>query len=498
MILRSVLALLVLARVAATQQDSARRTPGAAISGVVHDSIAHKPLTGAHVQLVTADHQTKFGRSAVTDGQGRFTLDDVPDGAYMIGFFHPVLDSLGLEPALRAVSVVDRRAVHVDLSTPSAARLRAAICGGTARPDSDGVVLGIVRDARDASPLAGVNVVGRWFEYTVTSKTISHRTARTSATTRDNGWFALCNLPSSATFGLSANRGDDSTDVIDVEIPIEGFARRELYLGAARTVGAVVSDTATRRLRAGGGRLHGVVVMAANGRPLAGAQVSIPDGPETRANEKGEWTLVGAPTGTRVLEVRAVGYFPDRRSVNVIDSAPSVRSSLVTMKAMLDTVRITASRRTLAGSGFEDRRRGAGSGHFLTAADFARAQPVLTTDLFRMVPGVRVERVGMQRQMYLRGAFADWCQPAVYINGMFMSDISADDLDDYVNPSDVAGIEFYTTAVPPQFSHGFAACGSIVVWTNPVTGSVWTKMKIISAATFVVVGIGLSLLLMRR
>src|SRR6476620_10451548 len=69
MALRSRVALLLLPRAAAAQQ-------GAPITGVVHDSIAHKPLAGARVQLVTADHQTKFGRSAISDERGRYTLDD--------------------------------------------------------------------------------------------------------------------------------------------------------------------------------------------------------------------------------------------------------------------------------------------------------------------------------------------------------------------------------------------------------------------------------------
>ena len=84
------------------------------------------------------------------------------------------------------------------------------------------------------------------------------------------------------------------------------------------------ADATRRAVRAGIGRVSGIVRAIAGGRPLAGAQVSFVDGPSTRANARGEWTLSDAPSGTRTLEVRALGYYPERRVVDVVDGAPSV------------------------------------------------------------------------------------------------------------------------------------------------------------------------------
>ena len=127
----------------------------------------------------------------------------------------------------------------------------------------------------------------------------------------------------------------------------------------------------------------------AAGKPLPGAQVSITNGPETRTNERGEWTIADAPVGTRMLEARALGYYPDRRRVDVIAGAPLVHVALSTLRAVLDTVRISASRngnvRNLME--FQDRKR-SGQGRYLTNADILEQNPILTSQPFRSMSGV--------------------------------------------------------------------------------------------------------------
>ena len=102
---------------------------GTTVSGVVRDSISHLPLAGATVQLVAPDSVAGHGRSAISDSVGRFTLTDVRDGRYALGFYHPLLDSLGVEPPAREVRVEEHQPVRIDLATPSTERIRAAVCG---------------------------------------------------------------------------------------------------------------------------------------------------------------------------------------------------------------------------------------------------------------------------------------------------------------------------------------------------------------------------------
>ena len=461
---------MLLARLAVAQAPETT-APRTTVSGVVHDSLARRPLAGSVVQLVAVDAPVPLARTAIADSLGRFALADVPVGRYLLGFLHPMLDSLGVEPPVREVNVAGGRPVRADLGIPSATRLRLVICGQSSSADSGAFVMGVVRDARDGHPVAGVSVAVMWAELSFGSQGLTRHFPRRVATTAANGWFALCNIPSAGMIGLSAGRGADSTDLIDVDVPAERFLRRDLFLGPARA--AVTGDASTRR-RTGDGQLSGVVVSATAGTPLPGAQVSIRDGPQTSVNERGEWTLLGAPFGTRMLEVRAIGYYPERRAVDVVTGAAPIRTELSTMRSVLDTVTVTARLNQLNMRGFEERRRTSGTGRFLTPEDIARRNPIVASDLFRMVPGIAVERSELgDTYIAMRGTFAETCRPAVYLDGHLMSDLSADDIDGWVKPREIAGIEIYVgPVVPPQFSTGMAGsvtgevCGSIVIWTK--------------------------------
>jgi len=463
----AIFALTLLAPIAAAQTpDSSRRAAGASVGGIVHDSIARMPLVGAIVQLVAADTRERFGRTAVSDSLGRFTLADVPNGRYMIGFIHAMLDSLGLEPTVHEVEVVGNQAVRADLAIPSPARLRDAICGPRSSLNSGAVVAGVVRDVRDGAPAAGAEVVAEWMELSFRSDGLLSRNPRLVVTTEENGWFALCNVPSPGSLSLTAVRGADSTDLIDVELTAGEFVRRELYLGPVRTV--VIADPETRtdtlapsprRLRTGDGLLSGTVVTV-DGRPLPGAQVSMPYGPRTRTNERGQWTLVDAPLGTRMLDVRAISYYPARRAVNVGAGTAPIHVVLSTLKAILDTVRITAARLGEHGSGFEERRRSTGSGRFLTREDIAKRAVVLTSELFRTIPGFSVET-----GILMRSAFG-LCAPDLFLDGKYFPTPTDLEIDSWVRPKEIAGIEVYHDHVPPPFQKAMNGCGSIVIWTK--------------------------------
>jgi hypothetical protein len=463
--------LLLLARLSAAQTaDTTHRAPAAQVSGVVRDSVARRPIAEALVQLVSADDPAKFVRTSISDSLGRFAIRDVPVGRYTLGFFHPILDSLGVENALHALYVgSSNRAVHADLGTPSPARLRAAVCG-KARPDSSGVIVGMVRDA-DGAPIAGAIVMGEWLEFVLARRSVVPATPRRQTTSGANGWFAICDVPITGSVAVRASRGSDSTGLIEVVVPSTGYVRRELYLasGASEETGA--------------GRLNGTVAATQDGRPLAGALVSITGGPQTRTNEAGEWSFVNAPVGTRMIEVRALGYYPDRRHVHILSGAAPVHISLSTLEAVLDTVRIKSSRLSSRDrTGFADRRH-SGPGRYYTADYVAKRRATFTSEIFRTIPGIRIgyasdtlatdmaiaidpnEMSLADRRLLMRGISGDWCAPAIFLDGVHIHQFGADDLDGWLQPKDVAGIEVYTEAtVPNEFQQGRSGCGSIVIW----------------------------------
>lgn len=506
--LGSVMALTLVARLAVAQGTDTARSQGrarASVSGTVRDSVGGGLVAGAIVQLVARDRLASDARTTTSDAHGLFAFDSVAPGRYALGFFHPMLDSLGLESSAREITVGARRQVRADLAIPSPARIRAAICGPK-KSSSDAVVVGFVYDARNGSPVGDATVAGEWLEISIRRGSVRSRMPRLVAKTSDRGWFALCNVPSPGTILIAASHGADSTDVLELNVPSTGLLRRELYLGSARTVAGVDSLTAAaQRLHAGDGQLSGVVTTSA-GQPVDGAVVGIPDGPQTRTNERGEWTLADAPAGTRMLEVRAFGYYPDRRVVDVIDGATPVRVALSTMRSVLDTVKVSASRLSDRQQAEFDRRRRSGFGRYLTADEIASRRPIYTSDLFRAMPGLRFDRTNANGELgtppiMMRAAAGELCAPAIYVDGHYLSGMTADELDAFVQPTDIVGIEVYSGATaPPQFQTSMNGCGSIVIWTNidSVDRPKMTKARVITAGVLATFGILASTLLFRH
>jgi hypothetical protein len=449
------------------------------VRGTVRDSLFARTLGGALVQLVSDDGGTRYAQTVLSARDGLFEFVAVPEGRYVLGFHHALLDSLGLEPIARAVAVQGSRTVLADLAIPSPSRFRRAVCGEVGT--DGGVLVGVVRDARGLGPVAGASVGAEWLEYSFAGTGITRRVPRREVTTTDAGWFALCDVPSPGTVVLAAARGADSTDRIEWQMPAGGFARRDLYVGTARTAlsapVAAPSDSgppaAPRRV--GDGRLRGVVVAADGERPLAAAQVTVVGGPVARTGADGGFLLADAPAGTRMLEVRAVGHYPERRVVDIIEGSPPLRVGLATLQAVMDTVRATAARLgTQSLVAFEERRR-TGQGRYLTADDIRRRAPVLTSDIFRAVPGVYWDGgINPDAQIVMRGIYSERCTPTFYLNGAMINALSANDLDLFVKPTDIVGIEVYAAGTaPPEFqnygagdSAGAGTCGSIVLWTR--------------------------------
>jgi len=111
-------------------------------------------------------------------------------------------------------------------------------------------------------------------------------------------------------------------------------------------------------------------------------------------------------------------------------------------------------------------RRDQGFGRFITGDEIAKRAPLRITDMLRMVPGLQVtESNPIESHVRIRG---NRCWPSVWIDG---APANAAEFDlDWVTPSDIAGIEIYSSiaTVPPEFVDplGPRLCGTIVVWTR--------------------------------
>jgi hypothetical protein len=256
--------------------------------------------------------------------------------------------------------------------------------------------------------------------------------------------------------------------------------RRDLYVGSSRIVTPADSAASRPPVRRGDGHLSGAVVASVNGNPLAGAIIMSMNGPQTRANERGEWTLSETPLGTRMVQVKAIGFYPDIRAMDIVDQAPPVRVALATMKSVLDTVRVVAQRATKYQAEFESRRR-SGTGYYLDAAGIARTGAIFTSRLFNNLPGIRTVRTDTGNVIQMRGMFGsqgqvngnpaeNWCTPTIWVNGV--RGIEYQDLDNFARIETIIGIETYSpVSAPMQYKETLstwdsAGCGVILIWTK--------------------------------
>jgi len=92
--------------------------PRALVTGIVYDSIANRAIAGATVEFVNANDPAARPSTTMSDGEGRYTLRDIPRGTYLAGFFHPALDTLGLEAAPKRVQVNARRSASISRRHP--------------------------------------------------------------------------------------------------------------------------------------------------------------------------------------------------------------------------------------------------------------------------------------------------------------------------------------------------------------------------------------------
>ena len=67
----------------------------------------------------------------------------------------------------------------------------------------------------------------------------------------------------------------------------------------------------------------------------------------------------------------------------------------------------------------------------------------------------------------MRGIFSHRCTPNLFLDGMRMPLAGVNDLNSFLRPDDLVGVEIYPAGtVPAQFDPGLTGCGSIVLWTK--------------------------------
>jgi TonB family protein len=232
---------------------------------------------------------------------------------------------------------------------------------------------------------------------------------------------------------------------------------------------AVPSLTLAQRGEVGTGGIRGVV-RDSIGHPVVGAQITI-GGTSLAAetDDNGEFVLAKAAPGELSLRIRRIGYRPDTLRVAVLagETVPA-DFTLARIAVELDPL-VIQGRRNLTGrlAGFYERLSRSAGGHFLSREQIERRNPMNMTDLFRMVPGARVESRGFGRTVVrFRGARNP---PLVWLDG---TPLYAGEFDlDSVDPRSFEGVEIYAgpASVPAEFlgNRGISSTGgTIILWTR--------------------------------
>lgn len=209
-------------------------------------------------------------------------------------------------------------------------------------------------------------------------------------------------------------------------------------------------------------------VRDSTGTPVEGAQIFVAGSPlRGESGVGGEFVLAKASAGTMTIFARRIGFHPDSVTVNVL-AGQSIPAEITLRRLAVElTPVVILGRKELTGrmAGFYQ-RQSRGGGHFITRDQVEKRNPMNMTDLFRMVPGVRVETRGFNNAVRFRGGR---CAPLTWLDG---APLYAGEFDlDAVDPRSFEGIEIYSGAatVPAEFQGNrnlSSSCGTIILWSR--------------------------------
>ncbi len=442
------------------------------ITGTVYDSVSRRHLSGAVVQLARLDRPSE-GRTTRSQADGVFRFDSVGVGSWLLGFFHPSVDSLGIEAPMLRIVIGDSTPVRAMLAIPSPRTILTSSCGADSA--ARGMWVGRVRDARTSQPIDSASVVAQWSVITASGNTISRQTPGITVVTDASGAFGICGLPTDEMVVMRSWKGADSTGTSMIALPAHGILVRDLFIAPAQNAQRRVADPSSRSRNSivvpvltGGARLQGRVVRA-NGRPVGGARVRLADaGVEATTNQEGYYALDSLPLGTRLVDARAIGFLPVTRVIDLLPSAPvAMDVVLESRQVFLDTVKVVADR-VYESPQYRDflQRKRRGWGYFADENDLNRMDPAFLSDVVRRFPGVMVS--GANRDIFFRSTGSQgYCRPTVWIDGMMTLPMEGFSTDYFLPVEQVRGIEVYTRTggMPAQYQT-MNGCGALVVWTG--------------------------------
>jgi hypothetical protein len=434
------------------------------LTGTVFDSIRSRPLSRARVQLIGAEPATPAAQfAAETDSLGRFSVGDVPVGRYLAGFFHPLVDTVGLELD-PVVIVVRERQQQVSLATPSQATIYRSLC--SQRGDATGAtaIFGRLYDLDTEAGLSGASVQASWPDFDIDGRSATIGSRSTVARTGQGGTFAICDLPADISITLRAAAGADTTGEVRVTGPSRAFEWVTLFL--AKREQSPASSPRTQ------GRVEGRV-LDQDRKPVANARIALLSlEREATTDSAGRFSLDRVPEGTQGALVRAIGYNARDVAFHVRSGAPSVEVLLERVQNLAPVITRSSAELQRRLDRFVAHKRTSGGGYFIGPFDSTFALDMPIRQRLAELPNVKVFQLYGEWMIQMAAPASvsrgRACTPSILVDGAPTS-ATFDALVTTLTSNHVIGVEVYNrvTQVPAEYPRPPATwCGMLVIWTK--------------------------------
>jgi hypothetical protein len=253
---------------------------------------------------------------------------------------------------------------------------------------------------------------------------------------------------------MQVHASADSTEsgVIDLPPLATRVQRRDLLVGSS-----AASDSSHR------GTITGLVTDQ-NGQPVGDARILMDQVPAIRSDADGRFTLRDVPTGTRQVEIFAIGISPLLEIVDVVPGASATIAATLRRVRTLEAMRTEAARSARVFAADFDARRKQGFGYLRDSTEVLKYDQFV--NVLRDVPSMNVQYRGSVLSISVPDGKGRSCAPDVLIDGARAGFGNLIDL----SPKEIGGVEVYPRAahIPPRFvAPGMQPeCGMILVWTK--------------------------------
>ena len=450
------------------------------MDGTLRERIVTRSVRGT-VSLVQLGSAASASRSARPDGQGRFRVDSLPPGRYLMQISTPTLDSLDLAMPPREVRIDGGRTLRADTELPYGADLRDLVCHSGRLGESTVAVAGRALDADTDKPLAGAQVVATWTDVIADGLAKATTKKRTViAKTGASGEYRLCGIPGGTTLSLQLQQADKGSPLVRLTIsPDEGVVVRDLSISPrsaprialldsmARPASVARSDSSSAGLQLTGTASVSGVVRGVGALPLSGVEVRVRYAHASAASDStGKFVLGGLPGGTQIMQLLHDGYPLTEVAVELRPDRTTEQNVLMVRTARPDS---TPSSTSTLYKDFEAHRRAYGFGQFLGIEEIMQKEKAVaeTVDYFADMLGFTALGHGAEARLISNEALA--AQPSCRSAKIIAEGVDGFAIND-IPPSQVGAIEAYANSqfVPERFA-GRAECGLVVIWMRKET-----------------------------